>query len=886
MDPNISSNFISIGEASSSRADKSTEVKKSSWRGFGRQISYRKDKAPIETAKNILAQSTPLQDTTYYLDKNRLLRSDNPAQPIKSTHREWFLNEATILECLSKADQATQKQLELILLQGYSKAATVSTEISDQLDIQTSPFLHEDERYHRSTPRNILLDSVCRAFAKDMGIIEHEAILIDSPLIAEVFAREFHHPGLNLTITDKQDFENLVDTLFEQIRLEQFPQNRVLIDVSRYIANLGIAPTELKQKMILELEDIFMQKLKEFVKDNPSIEPENIASKLMCKTHLIAYSEHRGQSILLMPEFLLEPRFDPEGNALILKNSVRSRHGAAYRDIYSVLSKSGFQISPDQAKSEWVKLEGARSILQELEIPIASLATKGGNIASVCKSFEDFMNRPVVNKFRDLSRRTDAAPYLKVLPEATWALLNGLQDYNQNGGIQGEFKNKGIEDLLQISYFRMMHAMGEAILRRDNQMEFQNQIELINQEVQNILAVIQPYDDKALAQAISDKLDPIIPENLKDIKIYLKASAMHSLSSVLGSVEAEKGSNQLKVAILKDSYYESSGVLEGAKTYQLHVLDGDKFNQGGLDHAFEETPKEPIDLFVCEFHHNISSVKQSYSSENVLDQVKEMIEKGLVADKFTISIDTTIDIEKSREIENFLADKMIQGLINDGRLNVVFLRSAQKFDMFGMDNYYGGITTTINNNESFNLFNQRMDRPEDQLKGLSYQGLAHLQKHGGANLDNYRLAIMENTQKIYQGIPEKAIYREGLTNPMQVSKIDDDRIVFLDIKFPNYPSSATAFKKAITKFATLEKLPFTKRPSFGFANTNFTVIEGKKFRLNPGLESEETVEKYRQFFIAVQALIDDTLNDPQNANLNLKELDQILAVKLNGMYSE
>ena len=56
--------------------------------------------------------------------------------------------------------------------------------------------------------------------------------------------------------------------------------------------------------------------------------------------------------------------------------------------------------------------------------------------------------------------------------------------------------------------------------------------------------------------------DPILPKELESPKIHLNASAMHGLSSIMASVEAEKGTNHLTAAVMKDSYYEEADALE------------------------------------------------------------------------------------------------------------------------------------------------------------------------------------------------------------------------------------------------------------------------------------------------------------------------------------
>ena len=426
--------------------------------------------------------------------------------------------------------------------------------------------------------------------------------------------------------------------------------------------------------------------------------------------------------------------------------------------------------------------------------------------------------------------------------------LNGLAQYTENGGIDKEFKNRGIESLLQISYFRMVNAMNEAINKRENPVAFSNQIELIHQEIQGILAIACPYGDQALAEAVVQKLATgVSPSDLEKPKIHLKASAMRCLSSILAACEEEKGKGQLKVAVSKHSYYYASNDnLKLAKAHQLYVWDK----------TLDRHPVGPIDLFICEFHHNILDQCSSYQPENVVEEIKAMVDKGLVANKFTVVIDTTIGFDQLHDVKELLEDESIKSLIRAGKLNVVLLRSTQKFDMLGLDNFYGGLTTTFNTQQSFDKFNARMNLPEDQLKGLNYQGLTHLQRYASFSIDAFRQGVMDNTQKLYRLLPPKAIYHQGSHNPMQMSQILDPQIFFLDIKFPHYPKSAEAFIRRLLQFTAQEKLFFTTRPSFSFMNTNMTVIDGKKMRFSLGLEDEKTLQRYADFFRSVQSAID------------------------------
>lgn len=795
---------------------------------------------------------------TVYLDKYKLLKGSSSDFPIKPAHQEWFIQQAAMLAQMKKVGLETKERLELLIMHAYSKISTTAEDHYDDLGIQTTPLLMDEGCYHRVT-RNGLLERIYDVYSRFLELFSHEVFIIDSPLLEEIFTRELPHPQLNLNIGKKKDFEALIDCLFNEAIKGQFPEHRVLINFSKYLMIHPVSPSEFKQIIVPELEDILMKKLTRLFVEHPSLNSEEIVDKLLSKLHLVGFTQCQGKCVLLLPEFLMKGRFDEENNQLLARHSMHKRHGEIYRILDSMISRHGFRLEPTQAKAAWLKLQDSKAIFQALNIPAARLATRGAIIPTIFKSFNEFMQMDIVKQFKDLAKMKNAAPYLKVLPKATWRLLNGLAEYEENGGIQQEFSKRNLQSLLQISYFRMLNAMSEAILRKDQLIAFGNQIEILHQEIQNILGIVQPYNEQAFAQAVAYSLtkgkEPIVPKNLEKPKVHLKASAMRGLSSILASVEREKGDHHLNIAVLKDSYYYACNAnLQSAKTYQLHTLDSNVFNKDGLTHALHPLPSQPIDLFVCEFHHNILH-KQIYEPQRVINQIHEMVKQRLVAQKFTVVVDTTISFDQSGEMAHLLKDELIQTLIKEGKLNLVFLKSAQKFDMIGLDNYYGGIMISMNNSTAFSAFNERMNQKEDQLQGLSYQGLTHLQRYGSSSIRDFRQAVMSNTRKLYKMLPQKAIYHPGTKNPMQISQILDDSMFYLDIKFPKYPKTYQAFISKLHGFAKAKQLFFTARPSFCFFNVNLTLIEDK-MRLAIGLESEEDLELYAAYIHLVQSIID------------------------------
>jgi len=529
------------------------------------------------------------------------------------------------------------------------------------------------------------------------------------------------------------------------------------------------------------------------------------------KIHPIAFTTYLGQTLLLHPQLF-------EGE-----------EGEKYDSVlFDLIAHSGFTLSPDQLTLAWLKVDTIASILKTY----ASVTHVEGRAFSIA--------RDVMRDFYALGKSD--IPYLNVLAPATAQLVHGLSVENVAAG----FQQKGLSDFLHTSYFRLQEAMKRAVKVQNELVPFLNEIGLIHQEIQNQLAIATPYSEGDLSAIVRANLAELLM-GFHPPQVALNPSSMHMFATLLSAVEKEKNSKTLNVLLLNDVYFETEAILKEAKHYKVFGLQDERQNQ-------------PIDLFVGEFHHNFSKKRGEYSPEKVLDMVQELIKSGSVAKKFTVILDTTLDFEQSWELKAFLDDPLIVQGLKEGSLNVVLHKSLQKFDMLGMDNYYGGLAIAINDPHAFATFNRRFNAAEDSLTGLNYQGIAHLKKYAHQGIENYRKALVNNTKKLYQ-----AIYRKETKSPMKVSTMHDDKLAFLDLKFPHFPKTQTAFISQFRAFAKAEKLPLTCRASFSFANTNLSFISDTSMRLTPGLEKASMLDRYAVFFQQMQKLEGQT--DEQVASL-------------------
>lgn len=845
-----------------------------------------------------------------YLGPNRLLQGN--ASKIDPKHQEWYLHQAILLSELDNPllEKRTKDQIALAILNGYSKAVPIDPEQANQYNINVTVL--ETSEYHRLM-QNPLLNDAQRDFEKDMGLKNsNELLLVHSHLFKDVIKRDFPAFDFNLNVKNKLEFGNLIEQLIDSA-IQNLPfDSKLVVDISKFLLPTGkIHPKDI-EKLALELEDVFWklveQQINNVLQDNKRV--INIddliliwtnIEKLRDQLQVIAFSTHKKQSVLLIPLFLnIKSRMPTRNDLLKLckyrplikidlslffpKNmSEQTKHDIFIQKFNEIIGETGYRTSPDQTKKAWLRVKDLKTIMKDKNLPLTQLATKGkiSDIPQIFKSYSDLLKNSAMEAFKEITN--SQLPFLRIMTKATVNLLNGLNDLK----IDEAFSNKKLSNLLQIFYFRLINAIKDASLRKedepdfDKQPKFYNHLETIHQIIQDILTIVRPYKpsdfDEIIRKKITGEKNPVIPPHL-NFQSNLMLSGMHCVTSVFAAAEKQKGTNKLNVVALKDSYYESGDMVEHAKTHEVSFIDGDKFKEKKFNEVFDAPVPVPIDIFFCEFHHNLSHNKVKYQTEDVLGQIKYLYKNNLVAEKFTLVLDTTIDLERSEDVRNFLADTYIQMLIKSGKLNVVLLRSAQKFDMFGMANFYGGVSTSINNQKSFHIFNERMNIKEDQLSGVSYQGMCHLLKYGSTVQDEYRKVVMENTQRLYKQLPKTTLKAPKNKNPMQIAQIDDQRSVFLAIEFDKeFFRTAKAFNNRINRLAIEENIPLTTRNGFGFPNTNMTIIDNF-IRFTPGLEDKEIMDIYATFFKKVQNIIEKSIDD--FPNISSENLDALINLKI------
>jgi|GEM_PF-2891276 len=806
-----------------------------------------------------------------FFGENRLVKGyKQQGSDFSDNHLLFYANQGLLEEYAKKegVDEETKSRLRLAAAQGMGKAAPLSLKETTTYERQISPLNAQALLYHRSHDNKFIDDVNAEYSPLFKGA---NAYVIDNPKqVCETLDRQ----KTVLPINSIEDFKALLTDLHTKTE-----QKSLWIDFTPLLGR------ETNQEKVNDV----LKDLQKIVADcfaNPELKHPNRVKLLsfLANIHLIAFVNDGDLKIMLASDnFLFIDR------EKLFRSFSKDEMEPFYRFqgrekemIQLMLSGTGGMPTMDRSKEVLLKRV---KIDNEDFSPFTDITLSAYSV-DVLKpravqepealqeprlnefTFKKFFEQPVVKGFKQLGTVKGAPPFLEVLTEATWLLWKEFETLD----IDKKFEEKGLTGLLPYSYHVMLTAMQDAVSRfpkdkgefiplspeqkKKNFIAFMNDLEVLHLGIQNILCILQPYNDQALAESSIKYLrsTSVIPPDLADPIVVPKASAMRVFSSALASVEkqyiADKKKGEINTLVLKDSYYESTGLLGEAKNYHVTKLEGDKFTENDentIHDIAEELGNKKLDLFLCEFEHNISLDRVSYKVEKVKEQVKALFNHDIAADKLTVIIDTTLDLVDSNHIKTLLEDSDIKKLIKEGKLNIVLNRSAQKFDMVGQDNYSGGIATVFNEPKAFSAFNERMTDKDDQLTGLSYQGLTHLLSHQEM-IDKYRRKVMENTRKLYDAIPKEAIYVKDSTSRTQVSEIETTQPLFLDIKFPNRPSLANKFVNFLHRFASKNELFLTQRSSFGFANTNLTVIGEEKIRINPGLEDEEVIKKYAEFF--------------------------------------
>lgn len=755
-----------------------------------------------------------LNSDEHYLDANKLLKSKSVKKA--TTNDVFYYTTQAIYRDICKSlpiESDEYKALQLLMLMQYNKAAP-------NAKTRSNPFSeHSKSPYNRNITNNTR-DHIESKIANALNLDENGWSYTVNPWT--------NNTGTCFLLEAGGMHEDAFR--FQEILKHHYGSCYTAIENLEELSNLKNPKAYIDVTSLLKDDDVNLSAIVDKLSQN---------GKRQFRPSLIAFKHFQGKSIML----LSPGHYDSEA------------------DLKALSVNSGFVPSAETLGEMWLKMAKPEEIFTTANVAEAELAPAGKGFPTLYKSYSDFL-AGTRSSFEVLLAKTTG--HKRILAEATVALLKGLsmpicvEDQNYDD-VSALFEKRKLGELLQCAYFRIQNALRQAVFVDGDLLEYVKQLDLINQEIQMILNIARPYSSDHLAKSITARMQTgaqaIIPREMQ-ITVNAQPSCMRCISDIACSIQKQKhDSGPLNVVTLKDSYYESEAAFSAAKGVKSSILNGDDFNQHP-ESVIKALP-DKVDLFLCEFHHNISPNRTCYRPENIIEQIKQFFKQGKVNKQLNVVIDTTINTDLSDDLKKLFLDLDIQALIADGKLNINMVRSCQKYDMLGFDNYYGGLIITVNNGRDFASFTDRLSEKQDRLMGINYQGICHLQNCAAEYIFKYQNAINENAALLYKKLPKSAIV--DANGIVRISKVKDDKIPYLDIKIDKeFDRFQEVFRKQFVKYCNFKKLPLTQRASFGFANANYIEIRRDNeltMRLNVGLETPEMLNEYAKYFHEVESVI-------------------------------
>ncbi|GAB4237081.1 MAG: hypothetical protein Tsb0021_16900 [Chlamydiales bacterium] len=549
------------------------------------------------------------------------------------------------------------------------------------------------------------------------------------------------------------------------------------------------------------------------------------------------------------------------------------------KQINSVIKKIGYWASPFQFKSLLLENNALEFVLDEKDLFSEFLKQ---DLLSENNSFKNFSQDHFSNiqnnlnaiKKSILSNEKEDEVNLKHLSFLIRALEKLIVGLDQPKVLQ-EYPT----EFYGVFFNRISEALKAIENNTNESINVRNALNIVHQQIQHILAISSPYKAEEFDFYVRQKIFPtesIISKQLSDHMITtLNHSCMNTLFKVVQGLAHQKN-KLLSIAYQKDIYYEGEYAYQLEKDLdiftncstkngaKLQELDGKEFRE---KQAFTLNKNQKLDLVHLEFIHNIDKQSKEYFTEDVLAQIHYIIKNGYAADDgFTVLIDITLNSYKSLESLIF-ADPSLVEWIKEGKLNLVLMRSLQKFDLLGESNAYGGLGLLFNNRENFSDFNDYMVK--EQVEGLSRQVITHTFYSMDSEVDEYQKAYSDNINAFYKHLPDELL--NGPEDaPVQFSQIHHPSKYFIDLRLGPYKKINEVFCNSMIPLTrTFGLSDANGQASFGFKNTSVNKIGDSfgvyKIRFSVGvLPAEECIFKCVNAFKTIFDKAQETRNSEGN----------------------
>ncbi len=445
------------------------------------------------------------------------------------------------------------------------------------------------------------------------------------------------------------------------------------------------------------------------------------------------------------------------------------------------------------------------------------------------------------------SQVPNVAPCIEFVGAVTLANIRGLEHIAPT--LDALARDPAQRVLLSHVRKRIQTNLARAATHIGSTSAFINDLRLIHEDIATILSAMQPYERRDLDLHMPDagEIRPVYGTRNSGLNLF------HAILNASEEIASCKTMPQ--VATQANSYYESVFALADSKQYdKLAPMIGSDI-PASIASLKSSLNGKKLDVFVGQFHDNISMNLHAYHPQNLQEQVDAILKSGLASDRFTIAVDTTIGRQDAPELRALIAS--LSSRIESGKINLLVFRSGLKFDLAGMDNSSVALVTTYNNKDGYwTKFNESIASPH-AMQGTDFQLHTHIQKHSADAINEYRSAIARQHRGMMRLLPASMITspETGLApGAVQVLSNDDPDMVFMDLR-PSPELSAVGghagdIARSIAQVATRLGMDMISRPSFGHAHTTIAPIDATRHRVTLGLEDAATMQMLSDVFSA------------------------------------
>lgn len=444
----------------------------------------------------------------------------------------------------------------------------------------------------------------------------------------------------------------------------------------------------------------------------------------------------------------------------------------------------------------------------------------------------DFIQSPSFQRVSQGFAQHGAIPYVTTMGKATVQLLTGLfaeisdKEWDSLNG-HPEYKQ-----LIQTTLYKIEQQLGVAETQQQDFNAFMRAIELVHCELATLLTIFSPFSEKDFSAIYQDRLT-IIPESLRPfLQVGLTKSGMNTCAAISLAVN-ESVLDPVKI-IQKKSHFEL-----------VHFMGGIK---QGIENRIHDQSISKVDLFFTEFHHNISlfSDQGQYDTVDVIGNVEALMKEKHATKHLTVAIDATIDHVNSSKMKDLF--KHFEADILEGKLNFIIFRSGQKFDMLGMDNYYGAPFYLVNNGGSqWNAYHRMINNPLLNTDLLSLQWFCLANKYTPEGLDNYKAALFQNTKAILESMPAELV--PNGSHPIKVCGVSptaDTCLIDIKCKGPKDEKKRREIEELFFQRLVAKNIRTHHRAGYGYFNVNINSYTYgldtnylSTIRINPGINLSE-----------------------------------------------